>query len=72
MCGNGYSNDENISIYLGYYGADLRVDDLVYCVEGDGKNETTKEQMIKYIKQLYTYDEFITKILECIDNGSEE
>ncbi len=72
MCGNGYSNDKKVRIYLGYYGAELTVDDLKYCIEGYGKEDTTKEQMIKYIRQLYSYDEFITKILECIDNGSDE
>lgn len=72
MCGSGTSNDGKVDMYLGYYGASLSVDDLTYCIEGNCKEDTTKSQMIKYVKQIYTYDEFITKILECIDNGSEE
>lgn len=72
MCGNGNSNDNKVHIYLGFYGADIQVNDLMYCIEGKEKQDTTKEQMIEHIKKNYTYDDFLMQLLECIDNGSEE
>ena len=72
MCGFGESNDQNVNIYLGFYGANLEVGDLLYQVQGENTQPTTKEEMTKHIMDNYTYEEFIQKILECIDNGSEE
>lgn len=72
MCGYGNTKDDKVNIYLGYYGAEIRVNDLTYCIEGENKQPTTKEEMTKHIMDNYTYEEFIQKILECIDNGSEE
>jgi len=72
MCGSGQSNDGEINIYLGWYGAYLDVNDLSYCIEGEYKQHTTKEQMIEYIQKHYTYSDFLAQLLECIDNGSEE
>lgn len=72
MCGTGNTNDGQVDIYLGWYGAELTVKNLTYCIEGEHKQPTTKEEMIKHVKSIYTYDEFINKILECIDNGSDE
>lgn len=72
MCGKGNSTDKSVSIYLGYCGAELVVNELTYCVQGEDKQPTTKEEMTKHIMDCYSYKQFITKILECIDNGSEE
>lgn len=72
MCGFGESKDQNVSIYLGFYGANLEVEDLLYQVQGENTQPTTKEEMTKHIMDNYTYEEFIQKILECIDNGSQE
>lgn len=72
MCGYGESNDQNVNIYLGFYGANLEVEDLLYQVQGENTQPTTKEEMTKHIMDNYTYEEFIQKILECIDNGSQE
>lgn len=71
MCGCGTSNDGKVDIYLGWYGAEICVNDLTYSIQGEHKQPTTKEQMTEHIKNLYTYDEFLNKILECIDNGEE-
>lgn len=72
MCGFGETNDDQVRIYLGYYGARIEVNDLTYQIEGETKQPTTKEEMTKHIMDNYTYEEFIQKILECIDNGSDE
>lgn len=72
MCGSGESKDKDVYIYLGFYGANLEVKDLLYQIEGENKQPTTKEEMTKHIMDNYTYEEFIGKILQCIDNGSDE
>ena len=74
MCGFGDTklNNEEVEIYLGYYGASFKFIDKSYCIEGKNKTDVSKEEMIKYIKSKCTYDEFINCILEIIDNGSEE
>ena len=71
MCGQANTNDNEVYIYLGYYGCELRVNNLIYRVQGEDKQPTTKDEMTKHIMANYSYEQFIEKILECIDNGEE-
>lgn len=73
MCGYGKSNDDKLEIYLGWYGAYLRLNNEHYNPFENRfvQNNIDKTEIINKIKQQYTYEEFIKAILESIENGEE-
>jgi len=74
MCGYGNSNDNELKIYLGWYGSCLSMDGGVYNPQNNefyDESSVDKQTIIDKIKAKYDYDGFINAILECINNGEE-
>jgi hypothetical protein len=74
MCGSGNAliNGKKIHLYLGYYGASLSIEEgLTYCPT-DEEEETTREQMTRYLKENFNQAELIEIMLQIVDEGSEE
>lgn len=75
MCGGGNAKVKNniVDVYLGAYGASLKLNKEEYCPQ-DSKgtpSELSREEMALKLSKL-TKKDLIEIILQVIDNGSEE
>lgn len=71
MCAGSESKlgNEDVDIYMGYYGGSITVGDLHYSVNTK-ETECTKEEMIAALGK-YSKEELAACIVDLIDNSNE-
>jgi hypothetical protein len=72
MCAgaNGRLRDKEVSIYMGYYGGNLRIGDAYYTVNEDEGKVMSESEMIDLLSK-YKKKELATLIVELVRDSDE-